>query len=78
LHKAFKTVKSGGFNFEDTHLTDPKQIDKCIALVCLWWDTVRHEVIKKTSRLVCLGELIPDPETSVLIDSLHRVYPHYP
>jgi len=47
-------------------------------LTCLWWDTVRHEVIKKTSRLVCLGELIPDPETSVLIDSLHRVYPHYP
>lgn len=47
-------------------------------LTCLWWDTVRHEVVKKTTRMVCLGDLIPDQETMILIDSLHSVYPHYP
>ena len=29
----FKAFKSGGFNFEDTHLTDPERIAKLIALV---------------------------------------------
>jgi len=31
----FKALKSGGFNFEDTHLTDPQWIAKLIALVCV-------------------------------------------
>jgi len=31
----FKALKSGGFNFEDTHLTDPQRIAKLIALVCV-------------------------------------------
>lgn len=31
----FKALKSGGFNFEDTHLTDPERIAKLIALVCV-------------------------------------------
>lgn len=29
----FKAMKSGGFNFEDTHLTDPNRLAKLIALV---------------------------------------------
>jgi len=33
LHKFFKAFKTGGFNFEDTHLTDPERITKLIALV---------------------------------------------
>jgi hypothetical protein len=32
---AFKVLKSNGFNFEDTHLTDPNRIAKLIALVCV-------------------------------------------
>jgi len=32
---AFKALKSSGFNFEDTHLTDPNRIAKLIALVCV-------------------------------------------
>ena len=31
----FKAFKSGGFNFEDTHLTDPERLAKLIALVCV-------------------------------------------
>ena len=31
----FKALKSGGFNFEDTHLTHPQRIAKLIALVCV-------------------------------------------
>jgi hypothetical protein len=31
----FKAFKSGGFNFEDTHLKDPERIAKLIALVCV-------------------------------------------
>ena len=31
----FKAFKSGGFNFEDTHLKDPERITKLIALVCV-------------------------------------------
>ena len=31
----FKAFKSGGFNFEDTHLTDPQRIAKLIALECV-------------------------------------------
>ena len=31
----FKAFKTGGFNFEDTHLTDPERIAKLIALVCV-------------------------------------------
>jgi len=35
----FKTLKSEGFDFETTHLTDPKKIDKLIAfmaIACVW------------------------------------------
>lgn len=32
---AFKSFKSSGFNLEDTHLTDPKRIEKLFALVCI-------------------------------------------
>jgi hypothetical protein len=35
IETMFKAFKSGGFNFEDTHLTDPKRIAKLIALVCV-------------------------------------------
>ncbi len=31
----FKAFKSGGFNFEDTHLKDPNRIARLIALVCV-------------------------------------------
>jgi hypothetical protein len=31
----FKALKSGGFNFEDTHLTNPQRIAKLIALVAV-------------------------------------------
>ncbi|MDD4554059.1 MAG: transposase [Bacteroidales bacterium] len=40
----FKAFKSGGFNFEDTHLKDPNRIARLIALVCVsftWVDRVR-------------------------------------
>ena len=33
IETMFKALKSGGFNFEDTHLTDPNRIAKLIALV---------------------------------------------
>ncbi|MCX6286003.1 MAG: metallophosphoesterase [Bacteroidetes bacterium] len=46
-------------------------------LACLWWDTVKMDVVKKTARLVCLENIPKDPGTQALIDSLHRVYPHY-
>jgi hypothetical protein len=35
IETMFKAFKSGGFNFEDTHLTDPDRIAKLIALVCV-------------------------------------------
>lgn len=35
IETMFKAFKSGGFNFEDTHLTDPQRIAKMIALVCI-------------------------------------------
>jgi len=35
IETMFKAFKSGGFNFEDTHLTDPERIAKLIALVCV-------------------------------------------
>ena len=35
IETMFKAFKSGGFNFEDTHLTDPQRIAKLIALVCV-------------------------------------------
>jgi len=35
LQNFFKTFKSGGFNFEDTHLKDPDRIARLIALVCV-------------------------------------------
>jgi hypothetical protein len=46
-------------------------------LACLWWDTVKMDVVKKDAHLVCLENIPKDPGTLVLIDSLHRVYPHY-
>jgi 2',3'-cyclic-nucleotide 2'-phosphodiesterase (5'-nucleotidase family) len=46
-------------------------------LACLWWDTVKMEVVKKDVRLVCLENIPKDPGALALIDSLHRVYPHY-
>ncbi len=46
-------------------------------LTCLWWDTVKLAVVKKSARLVCLEDISRDPGTKALIDSLHRVYPHY-
>jgi hypothetical protein len=35
IETMFKAFKSGGFNFEDTHLTDEIRIAKLIALVCV-------------------------------------------
>jgi len=35
LHNFFRALKSSGFNFEDTHLTDPDRISKLLALVCI-------------------------------------------
>ena len=35
IETMFKAFKSGGFNFEDTHLTDPDRISKLLALVCV-------------------------------------------
>ncbi len=35
IETMFKAFKSGGFNFEDTHLTNPERIAKLIALVCV-------------------------------------------
>ncbi len=35
IETMFKAFKTGGFNFEDTHLTDPERITKLIALVCV-------------------------------------------
>jgi hypothetical protein len=35
IETMFKAFKTGGFNFEDTHLTDPERIAKLIALVCV-------------------------------------------
>jgi len=46
-------------------------------LTCLWWDTVKLVVVKKSASLVCLEDIPRDPGTKALIDSLHRVYPHY-
>jgi 2',3'-cyclic-nucleotide 2'-phosphodiesterase (5'-nucleotidase family) len=46
-------------------------------IACLWWDTVKTEVVKKTASLVCLENIPKDPVAQALIDSLHRVYPHY-
>jgi 2',3'-cyclic-nucleotide 2'-phosphodiesterase (5'-nucleotidase family) len=44
---------------------------------CIWWDTVKMETIKKSSRIICLENYAKDIGTQTLIDSLHRVYPHY-
>lgn len=56
----FKALKSQGFDFETTHLTDPKKIDKLIALMaiaCVWacktgeWLNEEKEIaIKKHGR----------------------------
>lgn len=46
-------------------------------VACLWWDTVKMEVTNKSVRLVCLENIVRDPGAKALIDSLHRVYPHY-
>jgi 2',3'-cyclic-nucleotide 2'-phosphodiesterase (5'-nucleotidase family) len=70
-HKSFAVSKSGALYL------------KCglygtwAGLTCIWWDTVRREVMKKTSKLICLEQIPPDPSLRSLIDSLHRVYPHY-
>ncbi|MEI6456150.1 MAG: metallophosphoesterase [bacterium] len=52
--------------------------DTYAGLTCLWWDTVKQQVVRRTTQLVCLGDFNPDPGTVALIDSLHLVYPHYP
>ena len=31
----FKAIKTAGFNIEDTHLTDPKRLEKLFAIVCI-------------------------------------------
>ena len=46
-------------------------------LACVWWDTVKMEVIYKSAHLECLEKIPKDPGTLALIDSLHQVYPHY-
>ncbi|MBC8458780.1 MAG: hypothetical protein H8D67_12375 [Deltaproteobacteria bacterium] len=43
----FKAFKSGGLNFEDTHLTDPERITKLIALVCVAFICVYLVVISR-------------------------------
>jgi len=35
IETMFKAFKTSGFNFEDTHLTDPERIAKLVALVCI-------------------------------------------
>jgi hypothetical protein len=35
IETMFRAFKSGGFNFEDTHLTDPDRISKLLSLVCI-------------------------------------------
>ena len=35
IETMFKAFKTGGFNFEDTHLTDPERIAKLVALICV-------------------------------------------
>lgn len=35
IETAFKGLKSSGFNFEDTHLTDPERVQKLLALVLI-------------------------------------------
>lgn len=35
IETLFRSLKSSGFNFEDTHLTDPDRISKLLALVCV-------------------------------------------
>lgn len=44
---------------------------------CIWWDTVKKETVRRTTGLVCLENIPADPAVTALIDSLHRVYPHY-
>jgi len=46
-------------------------------LACVWWDTVKMEVVYKSAVKVCLEKIPKDPGTRALIDSLHQVYPHY-
>jgi hypothetical protein len=35
IETLFRSLKSSGFNFEDTHLTDPDRISKLLALACV-------------------------------------------
>jgi len=40
--------------------------DTYAGLTCLWWDTVKLQVAKRTSQLVCLRDLSPDSGTLAL------------
>lgn len=40
IESAFKGLKSSGFNFEDTHLTDPERVQKLLALVIIAYTLV--------------------------------------
>ncbi|MFW6223142.1 MAG: IS4 family transposase [Bacteroidota bacterium] len=35
IETMFRALKSSGFNFEDTHLSDPERISKLLSLVCI-------------------------------------------
>jgi len=35
IETMFRAFKSSGFNFEDTHLTDPERLSKMLALICV-------------------------------------------
>lgn len=70
-HKSEALLKSGSVYVK------AGLFDTYAGVTCIWWDTVRRTVVKRTTRLDCLEGLSKDPATAALIDSLHRVYPHY-
>ncbi|MCX6258918.1 MAG: IS4 family transposase [Bacteroidia bacterium] len=47
----FKSLKSSGFNMEDTHLTDPERISKLLSLICIAFVWVYQMGVQKHENI---------------------------
>jgi|GEM_PF-3508241 len=70
-HESFATFRSGAAYLK------AGLYGTWAGITCVWFDTVKMDVVKKEVQLVCLEGIQRDPGTLALIDSLHLVYPHY-
>lgn len=53
----FKSIKSAGFNIEDTHLTDQKRLEKLFAVVCIAfvWVYIVGEYLNRIKQIPILS-----------------------